>query len=204
VRLLPVTKTWGPEAVGLAVEAGLADVGENKVQEAQSKMPLCPSSVQWHLIGHLQTNKVRLAARLFSVIHSVDSLVLLDKLDAAAAEEGRRLEVLLQVNIAGEATKHGLEPAAVPAAVARANALPHLVLTGLMTIPPADSDPEKTRPHFRHLRTFRDDMQQRIGAPLPELSMGMSHDFEVAIEEGATWIRLGSALFGSRPKGVAL
>jgi pyridoxal phosphate enzyme (YggS family) len=203
VKLLPVTKTHGPDIVRLAAEAGLPAVGENKVQEAFAKIPLCPASLQWHLIGHLQSNKARLAAGLFTVIHTADSIALLEKLDAAAAEEGRRLDVLLQVNVSGEASKSGLDPAAAPAAAARANALPNLVLTGLMTIPPADPDPEKARPHFRKLRELRDALQESIGVPLPELSMGMSHDFETAIEEGATWIRLGSALFGSRPRGEA-
>jgi pyridoxal phosphate enzyme (YggS family) len=203
VKLLPVTKTFPPDVVRMAADAGFSAFGENKVQEAQAKIPLCPARLEWHLIGHLQTNKARPAARLFAAIHSVDSIALLEKLDAAAAEEGRRLDVLLQVNVSGEASKSGLEPAAAPAAAAAANALPHLVLTGLMTIPPADPDPERARPYFRKLRELRDALQQRMGAPLPDLSMGMSHDFETAIEEGATWVRLGSALFGSRPRGEA-
>jgi pyridoxal phosphate enzyme (YggS family) len=203
VKLLPVTKTFGPDAVSLAASAGLTVFGENKVQEALAKIPLCPSSLQWHLIGHLQTNKARLAARLFSVIHSVDSIELLEKLDSAAADEGRRLDILLQVNVSGEASKYGLQPAAASAAAIRANALPNLVLTGLMTIPPAESDSEKTRPHFRRLRELREAIQQDTGTPLPELSMGMSYDFETAIEEGATWIRVGSALFGTRTREAA-
>ncbi len=203
VKLLPVTKTFGPDAVSEAAAAGLTVFGENKVQEALAKIPLCPSFLQWHLIGHLQSNKVRLAARLFSVIHSVDSIELLEKLDSAAAEEGRRLDILLQVNVSGEASKYGLAPAAARAAAIRANALPNLVLTGLMTIPPAESDSEKTRPHFRRLRDLREAIQQETGTPLPELSMGMSYDFETAIEEGATWIRVGSALFGTRTREAA-
>lgn len=204
VRILPVSKTVGPEAVCAAADAGFDAFGENKVQEAMGKIPLCPSRLAWHLVGRLQSNKVRPAARLFSVIHSVDSISLLEKLDAAAAEEGRTLTVLLQVNISGELSKSGLAPAEAPAAAACANALPRLVLAGLMTLPPADPDPEKARPYFRQLRDLRDSLQDRLGAPLPELSMGMSHDFETAIEEGATWVRIGSALFGPRRPGGAV
>lgn len=203
VRLLPVSKTFGPESVREAAEAGLDAFGENRVQEAQGKIPLCQSHLHWHLIGHLQSNKARQAVRLFSVIHSVDSLPLLEKLDAAAAEEGRPLEVFLQINIAGETSKFGMPPEAAVAAVNQANALPRLVLKGLMTIPPWDPDPEQVRPHFRKLRELRDSLQERTGTPLPDLSMGMSGDFEVAIAEGATWIRVGSALFGSRRPGDA-
>lgn len=204
VRILPVSKTFGPDEVRAAADAGFDAFGENKVQEAQRKIPLCPARLEWHLIGHLQSNKVRPAATLFSVFHSADSVSILEKLDEAAADAGRRLTVLLQVNISGELSKSGMSPSAVAEAVIRANALPHLVLTGLMTIPPADPDPEKARPHFRKLRELRDDLQERLGTPMPDLSMGMSHDFETAVEEGATWLRIGSALFGSRRTGGAV
>lgn len=201
VRLLPVSKTFGPEAVQEASEAGLAVFAENRIQEALGKIPLCPTRLQWHLIGHLQSNKVRQAVRLFSVVHSVDSLPLLVKLDAAAAEEGRSMDVLLQINVSGEAQKFGMAPCEAPAAVKQANELSHLVVRGLMTIPPCLADPERVRPYFRQLRELRDAIQLQTGTPLPELSMGMSGDFEVAIAEGATWIRVGTALFGSRPPG---
>ena len=202
VRLLPVSKPVPPSAIREAAEAGLTAFGENRVQEAQAKIPLCPGQIQWHLIGHLQSNKVRPVVRLFSAVHSVDSVDLLDKLNAAAGEAGRRIEVLLQVNIAGEAAKHGMKPGEAPGAVEAANAFPNLILTGLMTIPPFDPDPAKSRPHFRKLRELRDSLQERTGTPLPELSMGMSNDFGEAIAEGATWIRIGSALFGDRKKGA--
>jgi pyridoxal phosphate enzyme (YggS family) len=201
VRLLPVSKTFGPGAVREASEAGLDAFGENRVQEAMGKIPLCPARLQWHLIGHLQSNKARQAARLFTVVHSVDSLPLLEKLDAAAAEEGRRIDVLLQIDVSGEATKFGMPPGEAPAAVTLADSLPHLVLKGLMTIPPWDPEPEQVRPFFKKLRELRDSLQERTGTPLPDLSMGMSGDFEAAIAEGATWIRVGSALFGPRRPG---
>ncbi|MFO7534745.1 MAG: YggS family pyridoxal phosphate-dependent enzyme [Kiritimatiellia bacterium] len=201
VRLLPVSKTFGPDAVLRAAESGLDVFGENKVQEAQAKIPLCPGRLHWHLIGHLQSNKVRAAVRLFETVHSADSIGLLERLDAACAEEGRRLDVLLQVNVSGEATKHGLRPDEARAAAEFANALPNLVLRGFMTIPQAFSESEGVRPSFRRLRELRDGLRDSLGIPLEELSMGMSHDFETAIEEGATWIRVGSALFGARTRG---
>lgn len=201
VRLLPVSKTFGPEAIRQAAEAGLDVFGENKVQEALAKIPLCPGRLHWHLIGHLQSNKIRPAVRLFETVHSADSIGLLERLDAACAEEGRRMDVLLQVNVSGESSKHGLRPEEARAAAERANALPNLVLKGLMTIPPALPESEQIRPHFRRLRELRDGLRDALGIPLEELSMGMSHDFETAIEEGATWIRVGSALFGVRTRG---
>jgi PLP dependent protein len=201
VRLLPVSKNIGPAAIREASEAGLTVFGENRVQEARNKIPLCPGRLEWHLIGHLQSNKVRPAVRLFSTIHSADSISLLDKLEAACAEEGRRLNVFLEINLAGEASKSGMKAEDAQAAVERANGLAHLDVTGLMTVPPIDPEPERVRPYFRQLRELRDRLRERTGTPLPELSMGMSGDFEVAIAEGATWIRVGTALFGPRPKG---
>lgn len=195
VRLLAVSKTKPPEAVREAAASGVRLFGENKVQEAQSKIPLCPSGLEWHLIGHLQTNKAKAAAHLFRLIHSVDSVKLLEALDSHAATT---LPVLLQVNVSGEASKSGMEPAAVAAAVEAANGMQKVEVHGLMTIPPFAPDPEKTRIHFRALRELRDRVQDETGTPLPELSMGMSHDLEVAIEEGSTWVRIGTDLFGSR------
>jgi hypothetical protein len=198
VRLLPVTKTVEPYRIREAVEAGLTVFGENRVQEARRKIPLCPDRIEWHLIGHLQSNKVKLAVSLFSCIHSVDSQPLLTALEETCARAGRRLPIFLEVNVAGEATKFGFAPEDVIEAVRAANACPHLEVVGLMTIPPFVPDREAARPFFRRLRLLRDEVAQAAGTPLPELSMGMSHDFEIAIEEGATWIRVGTALFGPR------
>jgi len=195
VRVLAVSKTKPPEAVREAVGCGIRWFGENKVQEAQSKIPLCPSGLEWHLIGHLQTNKVKVAANLFQMIHSVDSLKLLQALDAHA---GIALPVLLQVNVSGEASKSGMKPDAVAGVIEAANQLQKVEVHGLMTIPPFTPDPEKARTHFTALRELRDRLQTETGTPLPELSMGMSHDLEIAIEEGSTWVRIGTDLFGAR------
>jgi pyridoxal phosphate enzyme (YggS family) len=195
VRLLAVSKTKPPEAVREAAACGLRLFGENRVQEAQSKIPLCPNHLEWHLIGHLQTNKARVAARFFQMIHSVDSLKLLKALDSHAETT---LPVLLQVNVSGEAAKFGMKPDEVAGVIDTANQLQKVEVHGLMTIPPFAPDPEKTRIHFAALRQLRDRLQEETGTPLPELSMGMSHDLEVAIEEGSTWVRIGTDLFGSR------
>ena len=195
VRLLAVSKTKPPEMVRMAVDCGLRCFGENRVQEAQLKMPRCPEGLEWHLIGHLQTNKAKLAARLFNMIHSVDSVRLLETLDAHAPTT---LPILLQVNLVGEASKYGFKPEEVANAILLANQLQKVEVHGLMLIPPFSPDLEKTRAHFSGLRELRDQLQEETGTPLPELSMGMSHDLEVAIEEGSTWVRVGSDLFGSR------
>lgn len=195
VRLLAVSKTKPPEAVQEAVDSGLRLFGENRVQEALSKIPLCPDGLEWHLIGHLQTNKAKVAARLFQMVHSVDSLKLLQALDAHAETT---LPVLLQVNVSGEAAKFGMKPDEVAGIIEAANAMSRCEVHGLMTIPPFSADPEKTRVHFAALRELRDRLQQETGTPLPELSMGMSHDLEVAIREGSTWVRIGTDLFGAR------
>jgi pyridoxal phosphate enzyme (YggS family) len=195
VRLLAVSKTKPPEAVREAAECGLRLFGENRVQEAQSKIPLCPNGLEWHLIGHLQTNKAKVAVRFFQMIHSVDSLKLLQALESHA---GTILPVLLQVNVSGEAAKFGMKPAEAAAVIEAANRMQKCEVHGLMTIPPFSPDPEKTRIHFSALRALRDRLQEETGTPLPELSMGMSHDLEVAIEEGSTWVRIGTDLFGRR------
>ena len=195
VRLLAVSKTKPPEAVREAAGCGLRLFGENRVQEAQSKIPMCPAGLEWHLIGHLQTNKAKVAARLFQMVHSVDSLKLLEALDSHA---GTTLPVLLQVNVSGEAAKFGMKPDEVAGVVDAANQMAKCEVHGLMTIPPFSPDPEKTRTHFRALRELRDRLQHETATPLPELSMGMSHDLEVAIEEGSTWVRIGTDLFGAR------
>lgn len=195
VRLLAVSKTKPPEAIRAAADCGLRLFGENKVQEAQSKIPMCPAGLEWHLIGHLQSNKAKLAANLFRMIHSVDSLKLLQALDNHA---GTSLPVLLQVNVSGEASKSGMTPGAVAEVIEAANQMKKIEVHGLMSIPPFTADPEKARSHFVALRELRDRLQQETGTPLPELSMGMSHDLEAAIEEGSTWVRIGTDLFGSR------
>lgn len=205
ITLVAVTKTHGPETVRDAVDAGMTLFGENKVQEAAWKIPLCPAAARWQLIGHLQSNKARHAVRLFETIHSVDSIKLFDTLEAAARQAGTRPEIYLEVNVSGEPSKYGLTPEELPETVEHilANAQA-LSLTGLMTMAPFSADPEDARPHFARLRTLRDDLASRFGLDLPHLSMGMSGDFEVAIEEGATDIRVGTALFGARPKLAAL
>jgi len=200
VRLLAVSKTHGPDAVRAAAAAGQVLFGENRVQEAAAKMPECPAHVQWHLIGHLQSNKAAQAARLFDWVHSVDSVRLLEALDRHAGEAGRRLDVLVQVNVSGEGSKSGLAPEGVPAVLARCNELMNVQVRGLMTIPPLTEDPEKARPHFRALRELRDRWAAELGMDLDELSMGMTHDLEAAIGEGATIVRVGTAIFGERAR----
>jgi hypothetical protein len=200
VRILAASKAQSPESVQEAVSCGLLIFGENRVQEAKQKIPLCPSQAEWHMIGHLQTNKAREAVRLFRVIHSCDSQKLLAAVDAAGSLAGRIVPVLLEVNLSGEGSKFGLVPEAVPAALEFANGLKQIEIRGLMTIPPASENPEDARPFFRQLRLERDKWRAQSGYDLNELSMGMSHDFEVAVEEGATWVRLGTALFGRREK----
>lgn len=198
VRLLAVSKTHGPEAVRAAAACGQICFGENRVQEAAAKIPECPEGLQWHLIGHLQRNKAALAAQLFDWVHSVDSVRLLEALDRHAAEAGRILKVLIQVNVSGERAKSGLAREAVAEVLERANALPQIEVCGLMTIPPLSDDPEKARPFFRRLREWRDEWETSLEMELPELSMGMTHDLAVAIEEGATLVRVGTGIFGAR------
>ena len=199
VRLVAVSKTHPPEDVTACADAGQLLFGENRVQEALAKMPLCPSRIQWHLIGHLQSNKAAHAVEAFDYIHSVDSLPLLLRLDRLAAERGRRLTVLLEVNVSGERSKSGMAPALLHETLAAASSLQALTVAGLMTVPPANPDPETARPYFRELRRLRDNAEQSLGLALPELSMGMTHDFPVAVAEGATFVRIGTAIFGARP-----
>lgn len=200
VEIVGVTKTHGSDVVREAWDAGLHLLGENKVQEAAWKIPESPSGVEWHLIGHLQRNKVRHALELFTTIHSVDSLRLLEQIEHCAEESGKRPEILLEVNVSGEASKDGMRPEMLPEVVEAALACRNVTLTGLMTMAPFAPDPESVRPVFARLRTLRDGLERDFGIGLPRLSMGMSHDYEVAVEEGATWVRLGTVLFGSRPK----
>lgn len=198
VTLVAVSKTHPPEAVAEAASLGLHIFGENKVQEARAKIPECPSHLSWHLIGHLQSNKAKLAAQLFDCIHSVDSEKLARFLNDAADEAGRTLNILLEINVSGEASKFGLKPEEALPALEAANACPRLVVTGLMTMAPFVSEVEKARPYFQQLRELRDRLARETGSPLDQLSMGMSGDFEVAIEEGATMVRIGTLLFGER------
>ena len=201
IRLIAVSKTFPADAVRAAAAAGQIDFGENKVQEAQTKRAETSDlTLVWHLIGHLQSNKVKKAAAEFDVIHSIDSADLLKKVDAAAAAAGRRLTVLAQADLAGEATKHGAgEEELLPIFEAAAGC--HAVrMSGLMIIPPAVDRAEDARPWFRKLRDVRDRLIARgvDRGLVADLSMGMSHDFEVAIEEGATMVRVGTAIFGPR------
>lgn len=198
VRLLPVSKFQPPENIAEAAQCGLAVFGESRVQEARQKIPRCPSNLEWHMIGHLQTNKVRDAVRLFQMIHSVDSQKLLEAIDAAGELTGRVMPVCIEVNVSGEGSKFGLAPESVPALLELANSLKRVAIAGLMTIPPIAKEPEAARPFFRKLRDLRDQWRRQTGFALNELSMGMSHDFEIAVEEGATIVRLGTILFGAR------
>jgi pyridoxal phosphate enzyme (YggS family) len=200
VEIIGVTKTHGPEVVREAWESGLRRFGENKVQEAAWKISECVSGPEWHLIGHLQRNKVRPALELFSVIHSVDSVRLLEQIELVAEECGHRPEILLEINVSGEASKDGLRPEQAPEVIERALGCRSVTLTGLMTMAPFCPDPEGARPVFAKLREWRDRWETQFGIGLPNLSMGMSGDYAVAVEEGATRLRLGTVLFGSRPK----
>jgi len=197
VRLVAVTKTFGPDTVDAAQRAGLGLFGENRVQEAAAKIAEC-GSAEWHLVGHLQRNKVRPALELFSMFHAVDSVRLLEAIAETAAETGHQPRLLLEVNVSGEGSKFGFAPEALPEALDAAAQLGGPSVVGLMTVPPFSPDPEASRPYFRRLRELRDRCQDESGLDLPELSMGMSGDFEVAIEEGATYVRVGTALFGRR------
>lgn len=200
VQLMAVSKTQDPDSIREVAALGVETFGENKVQEARLKIPQCPSRLHWHLIGHLQSNKAREAVRLFEMIHAVDSLRLLEFLDRVAGEEGRTMPVCLEVNVSGERSKFGMAPEAVLEAVKGSERLFQVKVVGLMTLPPVAEDPEEARPYFRALRELRDQLRDQTGLALPELSMGMSHDFEVAVEEGATWIRVGTLLFGPRKR----
>jgi pyridoxal phosphate enzyme (YggS family) len=199
VLVVAVSKTVPAERVRAAIEAGVPALGENRVQEAATKVPVVGRAVPWHLIGHLQTNKVRDALACFDLIQSVDRLAVAEALAGRAERDGRRVAALVQVNVAEEPQKGGFAPSELPSALERLAGLPALVVRGLMTIPPLPGDPEESRPHYRALRKLLDEAQGRgLGTDFGELSMGMSGDFEVAIEEGATMVRIGTAIFGPR------
>jgi PLP dependent protein len=201
VALLAVTKEQPADLVRRAARAGFILFGENRVLEGARKIesirPEFPDLV-WRLIGPLQTNKAKAALQWFSAIESLDRERLVSRLDGLLAAEGRRMPVLLEVNVGMEATKSGAPPEKIEPLARAAFASPHLDVRGLMTVPPFDPDVESARPFFRQLREIRDRLEDRVGHSLPELSMGMSHDFEVAVEEGATEVRIGTALFGAR------
>jgi len=203
VTLVAITKTQPPEVVCAAAALGLSLFGESKVQEAKAKIPQCPGRLRWHMVGHLQTNKCRDAVDLFEMVQSVDSLHLAEELNRRAEQAAKRVPVLLEVNAVGEASKFGYRPDQLLADLGRINTLPRLELHGLMTVPPWTLDPEKVRPVFRQMRELKGRCEQLLGAPLPHLSMGMTGDFETAIEEGATMVRIGTALFGERSKAGA-
>jgi len=205
VTLIGVSKTFPSDLIAEGIAAGLRVLGENRVQEAATKIPdlrgLCAAEgVVWHLIGHLQSNKVRRALELFSMIHSVDSLKLAERIDAVCGETGQRMPILIEVNLGGEESKAGLDAAETLGLCEKIAQLPNLDLQGLMTVPPYAENPEDVRSFFGRLRTLRDEAVRLgiVSAAFTHLSMGMSHDFEVAIEEGATMIRVGTAIFGSR------
>ncbi len=201
VRLVAVSKTVEPERIRQSLACGVTILGENYIQEAREKIPIIDNrEISWHYIGHLQTNKAKYAAALFDMVHSLDSLPLAQALDREAGKSGRVLQVLVQVNVSGEQSKSGCEPGDAPGLIAAAAGLQHLRVQGLMTMPPLADEPEQSRPFFRALRLLRDDLARQLPGcgGLPELSMGMSADFEAAIEEGATLVRVGTLLFGDR------
>jgi pyridoxal phosphate enzyme (YggS family) len=202
VQLLAVSKTHPPETIREAVNLGLTSFGENKIQEAKAKIPNCPGKAHWQFIGHLQSNKCRDAVELFEMIQGVDSLSIAQEINKRAEQASKTMPILLEINVAGEGSKFGYQPEQMLAELKSINALPRLEIHGLMVIPPYTSVPEKARPYFQKLRELKQQAEAVLGVPLPHLSMGMSGDFEVAIEEGATIVRIGTALFGERLSSV--
>lgn len=202
VELLAVSKNHPAESVRAMAGLGVRLFGENRVQEARAKMPHCPGHIRWHLIGHLQTNKARDAVQGFEMIQSVDSLRLAEELQKRAEAAAKTVRVLVEVNVAGESTKFGYAPSALLREIEALNGLRRLEIHGLMCLAPYSIDPERVRPVFRRCRELAREAEQILGAPLPVLSMGMSGDFEIAIEEGSTLVRIGTALFGERPRPV--
>ncbi|MBM4305619.1 MAG: YggS family pyridoxal phosphate-dependent enzyme [Deltaproteobacteria bacterium] len=197
IKLVAVSKTVEAGRIQEAIEAGVAILGENYVQEAQKKIEEIGRSISWHFIGHLQSNKAKYAIRLFDMIHSVDSIPLVEELNRRAEKEGRTMEVMIEVNLSGEASKFGIEEEKAFDIARKVLNLKNLSLMGLMTMPPYFDNPELSRPYYVQLRQLKEKMAGE-GIPLKELSMGMSNDFDVAIEEGATYVRVGTAIFGAR------
>ena len=200
IELVAITKTHPAEKVREAIEAGQTLFGESRVQEARAKIPELPSNLRWHFVGHLQKNKIRHALPLFEMIHSVDSLGLAQDINRIAEEEGMHPRVLLEVNVAGEGSKFGFSPDKLRNEIEELLALPRLSILGLMTIPPLAEESEASRKYFVQLRELRDRLQTEFRVDLAQLSMGMTQDFPVAIEEGATLVRVGTAIFGERSK----
>lgn len=200
IKIIAVTKTISVDKISIALETGINALGENRVQEMMDKLPELPLGAEWHLIGHLQTNKVKYIAEKVNMIHSLDSLALAKEIDRRGTQAGRRIPALIQVNVAGEATKFGLEPGEVTDFAAEAGGYPGLAVSGLMTIAPYAADPEEVRPVFRGLREIGAKLKT-MGIPgvnMDYLSMGMSNDYRVAVEEGANLLRIGSRIFGER------
>ena len=200
IELIAVSKTHPTEIVREAVDAGHLVFGESKVQEARAKIPLLPSNIRWHFIGHLQKNKIRHALPLFEMIHSVDSLELAQAIDRIAHEDGLHPRILLEVNVAGEGSKFGFKATTLRAELESLLLLPRLSIEGLMCIPPLAEKAETSRKYFVELRELRDALEQEFQMKLPYLSMGMTNDYRVAVEEGATLVRVGTAIFGERKR----
>jgi pyridoxal phosphate enzyme (YggS family) len=198
VTLVAISKTHPAEMIREAVEAGQELFGESRLQEALVKIPVLPGRLHWHFIGHLQSNKVRKVLPCFELIHGVDSIDLARDIDRIAAEMGLHPRVLLEVNVSGEGSKHGFSPEALERSLDELMALPRVQIEGFMTMAPLAAESEASRPYFASLRKLRDRLAKKSGVPLDTLSMGMSGDYEVAVEEGATLVRVGSAIFGSR------
>src|SRR5947207_578446 len=200
IELVAISKTHDAEKVHEAYEAGQTLFGESRVQEARAKIPLLPSNLRWHFVGHLQKNKIRHALPLFELFHSVDSIALAQEMNRIADEEGMHPRVLLEVNVAGEGSKFGFAPEKLRAEMESLLALPRLSILGLMTIPPLAEEAEASRKYFVELRELRDRLQTEFHVDLGQLSMGMTNDFPIAVEEGATLVRVGTAIFGERAK----
>ena len=198
VELVAASKKQDAEKIRAAEEAGQLLFGESRVQEARAKIPLLPSRLRWHFIGHLQQNKIRHALPLFELFHGIDSLAVAQQMDRIAEEDGMRPRVLLEVNVSGEASKHGFAPDELRRDLEAALSLGRLSIEGLMTMPPLAAEAEASRKYFVALRELRDQLEREFNVRLPQLSMGMSGDFAVAIEEGATFVRVGTAIFGKR------
>ncbi len=204
ITIVAVSKTFPPEAIRAAYDAGLRHFAENRVQEFEAKWPkVLRLEAAWHFIGHLQRNKARRAVYLFNRIDGVDSLTLARTLESEATAQAKRVPILIEVKLSEEPSKTGIAEANLAALAESITPASNLRLRGLMGVPPYFEDPERARPYFQKLRRMKDDLSGRLGAPLPVLSMGMSHDFEIAIEEGATEIRIGTALFGERTRAGA-
>jgi pyridoxal phosphate enzyme (YggS family) len=200
IELVAISKTHDAETVRTAVDAGQLTFGESKVQEARAKIPLLPSYLRWHLVGHLQKNKIRHALPLFELIHSVDSVDLAQAIERIAQEAGLYPRILLEINVAGEGSKFGFRAEKLPEEIESLLSLKRLSIKGLMCIPPLAQEAEASRKYFVGLRELRDAMQTQFDIDLPHLSMGMTNDYSVAVEEGATMVRVGTAIFGERKR----